>query len=53
MRKAKVALASVVAVFCFYGGKEWFTGSHDEGVKALLVAALAGALLAVLVWKSK
>lgn len=53
MRKLKVALASVVAVFCFYGGKELISGSREQGLQALLVAGVAGALLAGVVLKSK
>lgn len=48
-----MVLASVIAVFCFYGGKELLTGSRDEGLQALLIAGVAGALLVALVLKSK
>ncbi len=53
MRKIKVVLASVVAVFCLYGGKELVSGSRDQGMQALLVAGLAGAALVALILKTK
>ncbi|MDF3071851.1 MAG: hypothetical protein K0R38_7452 [Polyangiaceae bacterium] len=53
MRKLKVALASVVAVFCLYGAKELLGGSRDQGLQALLIAGVAGAVLVALVLKSK
>jgi hypothetical protein len=53
MRRLKVVLASVVAVFCFYGVKELTSGSRDQGLQALLIAGVAGAAFVALVLKSK
>lgn len=53
LRKAKVALASVVAAFCLYGGKELLDGSRGEGLRALLIAAVAGAGLGALLWTTR